>query len=73
VNRRRAGTVEAAVRRTLSVVTAEQAAAAAHVMAVLARELAAESHDEATPSGRRSRPSGRRDPSERAQRTPRSG
>lgn len=42
VNRRRKGTVEAAVRRGLDHVSARDRAAAARVMQLLARELAAE-------------------------------
>ncbi len=42
IDRRRKGTVEAAVRRTAGAVTPEQLAAAARVMGVLAADLAAE-------------------------------
>jgi hypothetical protein len=42
VNRRRTGTVEAAVRRTLDAVPANQVAAAEALMRRLATELAAE-------------------------------
>ena len=42
LNRRRKGTVEAAVRRTASAVTAKELAIAAAVMDVLAKNLAAE-------------------------------
>jgi DNA-binding MarR family transcriptional regulator len=42
IDRRRKGTVEAAVRRTAAVVTSREFATAAAVMDVLARNLAAE-------------------------------
>jgi len=42
LDRQRKGTVEAAVRRTAAAMTPAQLAAAAHVMAVLAADLAAE-------------------------------
>ena len=42
IDRRRKGTVEAAVRRTASAISAEELATAAAVMDVLARNLAAE-------------------------------
>jgi DNA-binding MarR family transcriptional regulator len=42
IDRRRKGTVEAAVRRTASAVTAEQLATTAYVMDILAKNLAAE-------------------------------
>ena len=42
INRRRKGTVEAAVRRTAAAATAEQLASTAYVMDLLAKNLAAE-------------------------------
>jgi MarR family transcriptional regulator, organic hydroperoxide resistance regulator len=42
IDRRRKGTVEAAVRKTAQMATPQQMAAAAHVMDVLAKNLAAE-------------------------------